>query len=107
MRIFATKKNKDVRMLKKLSTLLLFFVTVSAAMAAGSDTLVIRIKGMRCEEEANMVNKLLRPNAGVEDLIFNMERRTVTVAYDSSKTNPEEICAALNIGRYKPSASAG
>lgn len=104
MRIFATKINKDVRMLKKLSTLLLFFVIVSAAMAASSDTLVIRIKGMRCEEEANMVNKLLRPNAGVEDLIFNMERRTVTVAYDSSKTNPEEICAALNIGRYKPSA---
>lgn len=90
-------------MLKRILSVFSFLIVVNAAMAASTDTLVIRIKGMRCEEEANMVNKILRPNAGVKDLLFNMERRTVTVAYDASKTNPEEICAALNVGRYKPS----
>ena len=91
-------------MLKKLLTLLLLFVTVDAAQAASTDTLVVRIKGMRCEEEANTVNKVLRPNAGVKDLIFDLEKRIVTIAYDSSTTNPDEICAALKAtGRCKPS----
>ena len=90
-------------MLKKIFSVFLFLIVVNAAMAASTDTLVIRIKGMRCEEESNKVNKLLRPNAGVEDLVFDLEKRIVTVTYDPSKTNRDEICAALT-GRLKPSA---
>ena len=90
-------------MLKKIFSVFLFLIVVNAAMAASTDTLVIRIKGMRCEEESNKVNKLLRPNAGVEDLVFDLEKRIVTVSYDPSKTNRDEICAALT-GRLKPSA---
>ena len=85
MRIFATKKNKDVRMLKKLSTLLLFFVTVSAAMAASSDTLVVRIKAMRCEDCAHKVTLALNGKPGVEGLQFDLEKRTV--AYSSTWKN--------------------
>ena len=99
-----SENNTKSYMEKKLFTLLLFFITVNAAIAADIDTLVVRIKGMRCEEEANTVNKVLRPNAGVEDLVFDLEKRIVTIAYDPSKTNPDEICDALKAtGRCKPS----
>ena len=91
-------------MLKKFLSVFLFLIVVNAAFAASTDTLVVRIKGMRCEEEANTVNKVLRPNAGVEDLRFDLEKRIVTIAYDPSKTNPDEIRAALTAtGRCKPS----
>ena len=104
MRIFATKINKDVRMLKKLSTLLLFFVTVSAAMAASIDTLVVRIKAMRCEDCAHNVSLALNGKPGVEGLQFDLEKRTVAVAFDPAKTNTDSICATLKAtGRYKPS----
>ena len=90
-------------MKKQLIIMTLLLTAQLGVMAQNIDTLTVRIKGMRCEEEANMVNKILRPNGGVEDLTFNLERRTVTVVYDSSKTSPDDIFAALNNakGRYK------
>ena len=91
-------------MLKKIFSIFSFLVVVNAAMAASIDTLVVRVKAMRCEECANKVSKALRPKEGIEDLSFNLERRTVAVAYDPAKTNKEDIYAILTAtGRYKPS----
>ena len=91
-------------MLKKILSVFLFLIVVNAAMAASADTLVVRIKAMRCEECANAVSNALRKNAGVQDLIFNLERRTVAVAFDPAKINTDSICAILTAtGRYKPS----
>ena len=67
-------------MLKKLLTLLLLFVTVDAAQAASTDTLVVRIKAMRCEDCAHKVTLALNGKPGVEGLQFDLEKRTVAVA---------------------------
>ena len=91
-------------MLKKFLSVFLFLIVANAAFAASIDTLVVRIKGMRCEECANKVSNALRKNAGVQDLNFNLERRTVAVAFDPAKTSTDSICAILAAtGRYKPS----
>ena len=91
-------------MLKKLLTLLLLFVTVDAAQAASTDTLVVRIKAMRCEDCAHKVTLALNGKPGVEGLQFDLEKRTVAVAFDPAKTNTDSICATLTAtGRYKPS----
>ena len=91
-------------MLKRILSVFSFLIVVNAAMAASSDTLVVRIKAMRCEECANAVSNALRKNDGVQDLIFNLERRTVAVAFDPAKINTDSICAILTAtGRYKPS----
>ena len=91
-------------MLKKLLTLLLLFVTVDAAQAASTDTLVVRIKAMRCEDCAHKVTLALNGKPGVEGLQFDLEKRTVAVAFDPAKTNTDSICATLKAtGRYKPS----
>ena len=73
-------------------------------MAASMDTLVVRIKAMRCEDCAHKVSLALNGKPGVEGLQFDLEKRTVAVAFDPAKTNTDSICATLKAtGRYKPS----
>ncbi len=74
--------------------------TVSAA----TDTLTVRIKGMRCEECAHKVKNVLGKLNGIEGIRFNIERRTASVAYDPQKTSEGNIkeCLAAT-GRYKAS----
>ncbi len=86
--------------MKKLVLLALATATITTASAA--DTLTVRIKGMRCEECAHKVKTVLRKDAGVGGIQFNLERRTATIAYDNSKTCADSICAHLAATkRYK------
>ncbi len=86
--------------MKRLFLLALTAVTLSSASAA--DTLTVRIKGMRCEECAHKVKNVLRKDAGVGNIQFNIERRTATIAYDNTKTCADSIYAHLKAtGRYK------
>ena len=91
-------------MFKKILTILLLFMTANAVMAASTDTLVVRVKAMRCEDCAHNVSLALRGKAGVEGLQFDLEKRTVAVAFDPAKTNTDSIYATLKAtGRYKAS----
>jgi len=86
--------------MKRLCLLALTALTVGTASAA--DTLTVRIKGMRCEECAHNVKNVLRRDAGVGGIQFNIERRTATIAYDPTKTCQDSIYAHLQAtGRYK------
>lgn len=69
-----------------------------------TDTLIWRIKSMRCEDCAHKVNVALRQDTGVKSLSFNLERRTVTVGYDPAQTCPDSIMQRLHGTRYRPSA---
>jgi copper ion binding protein len=89
--------------MKKLICSLLLTAVFSAA-AQASDTLTVRIKGMRCEECAHKVKNVLRKDTGVGGIQFNLERRTATIAYDPAKTSADSIRAHLDAtGRYKSS----
>lgn len=92
--------------MKKVTFLLAaLFCTLFASAANETDTMIVRIKAMRCEDCAHKVNVALHKDEGVEGLEFNLERRTVIVEYNPAKTNPEKIKEELNAtGRYKPSA---
>jgi copper ion binding protein len=74
------------------------------AMAHTTDTLTVRIKGMRCEECAHKVKNALKKGSGIQDISFNIERRTATIAYDPAATSVDSIQARLAAtGRYKAS----
>ena len=84
----------------------LFFIFSFICSSAGakSDTLTVRIKGMRCGECAHKVKTALRQVQGVGGIAFNLERRTATIAYDPQQTSKDSIEARLTAtGRYKPS----
>lgn len=87
--------------MKKIITLtaaLLLTVTMTAA----NETIVLRIKGMRCEECAHKVTTVLKQLDGIGSMDFNLERRTVAIGYDATKTSADSIKARLErTGRYK------
>jgi copper ion binding protein len=91
-------------MMKKLLLLTALVLTITAQAALQNDTLVVRIKGMRCEECAHKVNTVLRQLDGVGTVDYNLERRTATIAYNRQLTCPDSIQARLErTGRYKAS----
>ncbi|MCH4147700.1 MAG: copper ion binding protein [Prevotella sp.] len=81
------------------------FSTISAAnVREVEDTLVMRIKAMRCDDCAHKVMERVTAVKGVEDIDFNLERRTATVTYDGKVTCPDSIRNSLRGTRYVPSA---
>ena len=72
--------------------------------AQTTDTLTVRIKGMRCGECAHKVKDVVKKGPGIQGITFNIERRTATIAYDRTQTCADSIRAHLAAtGRYKAS----
>ena len=75
---------------------------MAGVSAANSDTLTVRIRGMRCGECAHKVKTALRQDNGVKGIVFNLERRTATISYDPATTCTDSIYARLaTTKRYK------
>ena len=91
-------------MRKILLLLTAICLSISTHAESQGDTLTWRIKSMRCEDCAHKVSTALRKDPGVQGLQFNLERRTVTVAYDGGKTCPDSLATRLKGTRFKPSA---
>ena len=80
-------------------------MAIAMQAATATDTLTVRIKGMRCEECAHKVNTVLHKVNGVKGIDYNLERRTAAIAYDKSQTCRDTIEARLAAtGRYKASS---
>ena len=91
-------------MMRKLLFLVALMAATNLQAAQPADTLVWRIKSMRCEECAHKVGTALRKNPAVESLSFDLEKRTVSVSYNATRTCPDSIMNYLRGTRYKPSA---
>jgi len=93
------QNNKNMKKILLLAVSLLQIVGLSAA---NSDTLTVRIKGMRCGECAHKVKTALRQDNGVKGIEFNLERRTATISYDPAATCKDSIYVRLAATkRYK------
>ena len=78
---------------------------LTTTAATESETMVLRIKGMRCEEEAHKVTTVVKKINGIHDMDFDLEKRTVTITYDGAQTCADSIKARIDRigGRYKSS----
>lgn len=84
-----------------MKKLILLSLVAIALQASATDTLTVRINGMRCAECGHKVKNALRKNPDVKVIEFNYERRTATLAYDARKTCPDSIYSLLaRTGRY-------
>ncbi len=82
----------------------LFMAQLAIAASDTNEKLVVRVKGMRCEECAHKVRTVLQKNEGIEAISFDLEKRTVSIEYDGQKTCADSIKARLDAtGRYKSS----
>ncbi|MBQ8463963.1 MAG: cation transporter [Prevotella sp.] len=94
-----------MRMIAIMATAFVACMSVAETYAATADTLTVRIKGMRCGECSHKVKNIVKKGPGIEGILFNLERRTATIAYDPSLTSADSIKAHLDAtGRYKTSS---
>ena len=76
----------------------------SVGSMAQTETMTVRIKGMRCEECAHNAMVAVKKLPGIESFSTNLERRTATIVYDPAQTCADSIEARLAAtGRYKAS----
>ena len=79
--------------MKRLFLFILTALVLQVAQAAGMDTIIVRVKAMRCAECGHKVKNALRKNPGVGALEFNYERRTVKIAYDPQHCRHQALSA--------------
>ena len=60
--------------------LMAFLMLTSSSLMAQTDSITVRIKGMRCEECAHKVKNVVKKLPGIEGISFNIERRTASIA---------------------------
>ena len=95
------KTNTFMRTLFQIAFLLL----INSNLMAQTDSITVRVKGMRCEECAHKVKNVVKKLPGIEGVSFNIERRTATIVYDRAQTCVDSIQARLAAtGRYKASS---
>lgn len=92
-------------MFKIIPSFIAFALSATAmAQTYSNDSIVVRIKGMRCEECAHKVGKVLKSEKGVGQLRFDLEKRTVTIGYDANLISADSIKSKLAATRrYKSS----
>lgn len=77
---------------------------MTLTLTAANETIVLRIKGMRCEECAHKVTTVLKKLNGIGNMEFDFEKRTAAITFDNTQTCADSIKARLALtGRYKSS----
>jgi len=56
---------------------------------------VLKVEGMTCQHCVQTVNETVAKMAGIEKVEVSLEEKEVTVEFDESQTNPEDISAAI------------
>ena len=64
-------------------------------------TEVINVKGMSCMGCVNKVKTGLENTSGVEGVEVSLEQKRVTVQYDETKTQPDQLKGAIKKAGYK------
>lgn len=72
-------------------------------LAKGLNRVVISVEGLSCVACEIPVRRALRHVDGVNSVQVNAGAKTATVDYESGKTNPEQLVAAINSTGYRAS----
>lgn len=74
---------------------------IQTQLANGLNRVVIQVEGLTCVTCEIVVRHGLRRIDGVKAIQVSTATRTATVDYDPSKTNPEQLVAAINATGYR------
>ncbi|CAG2057060.1 unnamed protein product [Timema podura] len=56
---------------------------------------LLRVEGMTCQSCVHTIEQTLGTKPGVQTVQIHLEEKEAKVVYDSSTTNPDEICSAI------------
>lgn len=96
-------KHLNIDMKKTVLFLAALCLSLGMRAADDSDTLTVRVDGMHCDHCAHKVKTLLKKSEGVDKVMTNIERHTVTIAYDPAVVTADTLQARLAATkRYAP-----
>lgn len=89
--------------MKKLGLLLLMLMVSICIFAKGEVKTIVYTTNpvMHCEGCENKIKNQLKYEKGIKMVVTDVEKQTVTITYDASKTSPEKIEAAFGKINYK------
>lgn len=88
--------------MKKIMSMMLMLMVSIAIFAKGEIKTVVFTTNpqMHCENCENKIKNHLKFEKGIKSIVTSVEFQTVTITYDSDKTNPEKLQAALKKINY-------
>src|SRR4051812_8683586 len=92
------RNKKTIYNMKSLITLLLLIITITAK-SQSTDTLYIQTSSV-CENCKARIEKNMSFEKGVKTSDLNIEKKTLMVVYNPSKTTPENLRVALTAIGY-------
>lgn len=89
--------------MKKIMSMMLMLMVSIAIFAKGEIKTVVFTTNpqMHCENCENKIKNHLKFEKGIKSIVTSVEFQTVTITYDSDKTNPEKLQAALKKINYE------
>lgn len=70
------------------------FLCVSSAFAGESRAVVLDLQGLQCYACIQAVKRALQGVPGVQEALVDMNKKTATVKFDSTKTDPQALIKA-------------
>lgn len=89
-------------MSKKFITLLaVLFLSLGTAIAKDFRTVVFKVEQMMCQNCEKKVKDNIKFEKGLKKFTTDLENKTVTITYDSEKTNVEQLKAGFRKFKYE------
>ena len=91
--------------MKKKIVLMMFAGMMAMSVEAGD--VVFKVTNMHCDNCAKGVEKTLKANEAVSDVVVNLEKKAVKVTFDEQKTNAEALQQTLTDAKFQAEVSKG
>jgi len=87
------------------SVLVLTFGVITAA--AFTNTVTIKVEGMKCEKCSSSVTKALKATEGVQDAQVSSDKGEAVIKYDDEKLDESKLREVINSTGFKAVAEKG
>lgn len=90
-----------------MKKIVLLMVAGMMALSVEAGNVVFKVTNMHCGNCAKRVEKTLKANGAVSDVAVDLEKKTVKVTFDDSKTNAEALQKVLTDAKFEAEVAKG
>lgn len=90
-----------------MKKIVLFMFAGMLAVSAEAGNVVFKVTNMHCGNCAKRVEKTLKANEAVSDVVVNLEKKAVKVTFDEAKTNADALKQVLTDAKFQAEVAKG
>lgn len=90
-----------------MKKIVLFLFAGMLAVSAEAGNVVFKVTNMHCGNCAKRVEKTLKANEAVSDVVVNLEKKAVKVTFDEAKTNADALKQVLTDAKFQAEVAKG